>query len=333
VLRLLRCYLVSVAALRQIAHSPDASSVEFGNPLDSSLLGRRRPVSPFSQGTYQSMTVSSCPSMPSNVTWKAPASPGSGGQSRSRSVTGFSEIDFAVSGLPSQVRNGLDRPSMHTRNDGNMSSSDLYEVSQQLNRSGSLLGSRSLRSPALPDSPLFESAAQSTGALTLSKRGQLSSLGNDVGSLPPGNAGSRSSTSTPTQYLSRSSASPAFSNYNPGRSSWRSSQQAASPFSLNQSQTLVLSPLANFSRSSLESAGSSYHTVMPRSWIMGLATEGYSVRVPAECSYPAPCVVGTVCRCTHCCTHAHTLKALSIVFGDVFTYSLLNMYLRILGNG
>jgi hypothetical protein len=242
------------------SHSPDASSVEFGNPIDSSLLGRRRPVSPFSQGTYQSMTVSSRPSTPSNVTWKAPASPGSGGQSRSGSVMGFSEIDFAVSGLPSQVRNGLDRPSMHTRNDSNMSSSDLYEVSQQLNRSGSLLGSRSLRSPALPDSPLFESAAQSTGALTLSKRGQLSSLGNDVGSSPPGNAGSRSSTSTPTQYPSRSSASPAFSDYDPSRSSRRGSRQAASPFALNQSQTLVLSPLANSSRSSLESAGSSYHT-------------------------------------------------------------------------
>ena len=237
------------------SHSPDASSVEFGNPLDSSLLGRRRPVSPYSQGTYQSMTVSSRPSTPSNVTWKAPASPG--GQSRSGSVMGFSEIDFAVSGLPSQVRNGFDRPSTHTRNDSNMSSSDLNEVTQ-LNRSGSLLGSRSLRSPALPDSPVYESAAQNTGAFTLSKRAQPLSLGNDINSSPSGNAALRSS--TPTQYSSRSSVSPAFSDYEPRSSRRGSRQAAASSFTLNQSQTLVLSPLANSSRSSLESAGSSYHT-------------------------------------------------------------------------
>jgi serine/arginine repetitive matrix protein 2 len=234
------------------SHSPDSPSVEFGNPLDSSLLGRRRPVSPFSQGTYQSMTVSSRPSTPSNVTWKAPASPG--GQSRSGSVMGYSEIDFAVSGLPSQVRNGLDRPN-HTRNDSNMSSSDLYEVAQ-LNRSGSVLGSRSLRSPALPDSPVYESAPPSTGTFTSSKRGQQS-MGNDISSSPPGNAALRSS--TPTQYSSRSSVSPAFSDYEPRSSRRGSRQAAASSFTLNQSQ-LVLSPLANSSRSSLESAGSSYHT-------------------------------------------------------------------------
>ena len=237
------------------SQSPDGPSVEFGKPLDSSVLGRRRPVSPFSQGTYQSMTVSSRPSTPSNVTWKAPASPG--GQSRSGSVMDFSEIDFAVSGLPLQVRNGYDRPSVHTRTDSNMSSSDLYEVAQ-LSRSGSLLGGRSLRSPPLPDSPLFESAPQSTGAFTSSKRGQPSSASNDIGSSPPGSAGLRSP--TPTQYPSRSSTPPAFSEPDLSRSSRRGSHQAmASPFSLNQSQ-LVLSPLANSSRSSLESAGSSYHT-------------------------------------------------------------------------
>jgi serine/arginine repetitive matrix protein 2 len=239
------------------SQSPDGPSVEFGRPLDSSVLGRRRPVSPYSQGTYQSMTVSSRPSTPSNVTWKAPASPGSGGQSRSGSVMDFSEIDFAVSGLPSQVRNGFDRPSVHTRNDSNMSSSDLYEVAQ-LSRSGSLLGGRSLRSPPLPDSPLFESAAQSTGAFTSIKRGQPSSAGNDIGSSPPGSAALRSP--TPTQYPSRSSTPPAFSEPDLSRGSRRGSHQAmTSPFTLNQSQ-LVLSPLANSSRSSLESAGSSYHT-------------------------------------------------------------------------
>ncbi|KAI0290518.1 hypothetical protein BC826DRAFT_1026970 [Russula brevipes] len=238
------------------SHTPDGQSVEFGNPHDSSLLGRRRPASPFSQGMYQSMTVSSRPSTPSNVTWKTPSSPGGG--SRSGSVMGFSELDFAVAGLPSQFRNGFDRPSMHARNDSNMSSSDLHEVAQ-LNRSGSLMGSRSMRSPALPDSPVLETAPQSIGVFTLSKRGQLSSPGSDIGSSSLGSAALRSS--TPTQYPPYSSTSPAFSDYDLSRSSRRGSRQAtASPFALSQSQTLVLSPLANSSRSSLESAGSSYHT-------------------------------------------------------------------------
>ncbi|KAI0253857.1 hypothetical protein BJV78DRAFT_134414 [Lactifluus subvellereus] len=242
------------------SHTPDVTSVEFGNPLDSSLLGRRRPVSPFSPGTYQSMTVSSRPSTPSNVTWKAPSTPGggsAGGGSRSGSAAGFSELDFAVSGLPSPVRNGFDRPSMHTRSD---SSNDPLEVAQ-LSRSGSSLGGRSLRSPALPDSPLLENSAHSIsmGAFTLSKRNQPPSPSNDLSSSTLANAGLRSS--TPTQHPPRSSSSPVFSDYDVGRNSRRGSRQtAASPFTLNQSQTLVLSPIANSSRSSLESAGSSYHT-------------------------------------------------------------------------
>jgi serine/arginine repetitive matrix protein 2 len=245
------------------SHTPDVTSVEFGNPLDSSLLGRRRPVSPFSPGTYQSMTVSSRPSTPSNVTWKAPSTPGSGsagGHSRSGSAVGFSELDFAVSGLPSPVRNGFDRPSMRTRSDSDMSSNDPLGLAQ-LNRSGSLLGSRSLQSPALPDSPVLENPSHSIsiGALTLSKRSQHTSLSNDLSSSPVANAGLRSS--TPTQYPPRSPASPTSPEHDVGRSLRRGSRQAtASPFTLNQSQTLVLSPIANSSRSSLESAGSSYHT-------------------------------------------------------------------------
>jgi serine/arginine repetitive matrix protein 2 len=242
------------------SRTPDVTSIEFGNPVDSSLLGRRRPVSPFSSGTYQSMTVSSRPSTPSNVTWKAPSTPGSGGgHSRSGSAVGFSELDFAVSALPSPVRNGFDRPSMHTRSDSNMSANDPLGISQ-LGRSGSVLGSRSLRSPALPDSPVLEQHnISSIGALTLPRRSQPSSNDNDLTSSPLANAGLRSS--TPTQYPPRSSASPAFSEHEAGRSSRRGSRQTtASPFTLNQSQTLILSPIANSSRSSLESAGSSYHT-------------------------------------------------------------------------
>ncbi|KAI0303486.1 hypothetical protein B0F90DRAFT_1711422 [Multifurca ochricompacta] len=241
------------------SHTPDNPTVEFGNPLDSSLLGRRRPVSPFSSGTYQSMTVSSRPSTPSSVTWKAPLAPGNGstgGHSRSGSAVGFFESDLTTSGLPSQLRNGFDKPSSHTRNDSTMSSNDLHEVAQ-LNRSGSLLGNRSLRSPALPDSPVLENATQSV--FTLPRRGQASPQNNDLSSSPLSNTALRSS--TPTQYPPRSPASPAFSEHDVGRNSRRGSRQAtASPFTRNHSQTMVLSPLANSSRSSLESAGSSYHT-------------------------------------------------------------------------
>jgi hypothetical protein len=48
------------------SQSPDGPSVEFGRPLDSTVVGRRRPVSPFSPGTYQSMTVSSPTFSPSD---------------------------------------------------------------------------------------------------------------------------------------------------------------------------------------------------------------------------------------------------------------------------
>jgi hypothetical protein len=113
------------------------------------------------------------------------------------------------------------------------------------------------RSPAPEHASSLESISvsgcvdgmQSTGVFTLSKRGQP---GSDIGSSPPGNAALRSS--TPTQY-------PSFSDHDPSRSLRRGSHQAAaSPFTLNHSQTLVPSPVANSSRSSLESAGSSYHT-------------------------------------------------------------------------
>lgn len=243
------------------SRTPDGPSVEFGNPIDSSLLGRRRPVSPFSQGTYQSMTMSSRPSTPSNVTWKASSTPGNGsaGGSRSGSAMGFSELDFSsASGLPSPLRNGFDRVSTHKRNDSNMSSNDLHEFAQ-LNRSGSLLGNRSLRSPALPDSPSLENGSQSLGTFSSSKRGQPSAPSNDPGSSPLTNATLRSS--TPTQYALRSSSSPAFFEHDVGRHSRRGSRQAtASPFAPNQSQIQILSPIANSSRSSLESVGSSYHT-------------------------------------------------------------------------
>ncbi|KAI0259943.1 hypothetical protein BC834DRAFT_590323 [Gloeopeniophorella convolvens] len=243
------------------SRTPDDPFVEFGNPLDSSILGRRRPVSPLSPSTFQSMTVSSRPSTPSNVTWKSPSTPGNGsagGHSRSGSAVDFAETDFPPSGLPLQARNGAGGHSKHTRNDSVVSSNDLHDVAQ-FDRSGSALGTRSLRSPALPDSPVLENPAHSIGSLSSPRRGHTPQSSNDFGSSASSSRVLRSP--TPTQYAPRSPASATFSENDVGRNSRRGSRQAtASPFVLNQSQGLILSPIANSSRSSIESAGSSYHT-------------------------------------------------------------------------
>jgi hypothetical protein len=69
---------------------------------------------------------------------------------------------------------------------------------------------------------------------------------------------------TPTQNVPRSPTSPAFSNFDltSKNGSRRSSKQNApsSPFSHSLFHPLIFSPIANSSRSSLESAGSSYHS-------------------------------------------------------------------------
>ncbi|PFH52425.1 hypothetical protein AMATHDRAFT_84522 [Amanita thiersii Skay4041] len=54
--------------------TPDNSSragdpIEFNSPLSSSIMSKRRPASPLSNGTFQSMSVSSRPSTPSNIVW------------------------------------------------------------------------------------------------------------------------------------------------------------------------------------------------------------------------------------------------------------------------
>jgi serine/arginine repetitive matrix protein 2 len=253
----------------------DDSFFDFGTPLDSSVLGARlRPVSPAFPGTYQPMAVpggtpgSSRPSTPSNVTWKIP------------------------SGLPSHSNNG------HVRTGSAISSHDLMSQLdssfQSLRRSGSLphqnrgrydsisdsmnglvlertispvSGGGSLRSPPLPDSPFIDASTSYT-ALTMNsstERPPSASSGLDLSSSSAFvNRPLRSP--TPTSYPPLSPTSPAFSEFD--RSSSRANsrngqyamrQTAPSPFALSQSHVL-LSPSANSSRSSLESAGSSYHS-------------------------------------------------------------------------
>ncbi|KAJ7694217.1 hypothetical protein B0H17DRAFT_1168683 [Mycena rosella] len=179
-------------------------SGDFEGPLNSSILGRRRPASPLSGTAYQPMAVSARPGTPSNVTWTA----GTNGNSKhSRDASWISDSS------------------------GNSEQS----------------ASRSLRSPALPDSPLIGPA-----------RPRLNLRDPSMNT----NRGLRSP--TPTQVAGRSPPAGTSLNFdtNSKNGSRRSSKQnpPSSPFSLGSFQPLVFSPIANSSRSSLESAGSSYHS-------------------------------------------------------------------------
>ncbi|KAJ7172629.1 hypothetical protein C8R46DRAFT_1086659 [Mycena filopes] len=201
-------------------------SGDFEGPLNSSILGgRRRPASPLSAPAYQSMTVPARPGTPSNVTWTAVSNGNSKGHSRDASWMSDSSAEQSPT--------------------------------------------RSLRSPALPDSPLispghntmnsFSSSFSSTSSFE-SPRPMSSISGVDIGS-PVMGANRIVRSPTPTQLAGRSPTTGTFeiSSKNGSR---RSSRQNApsSPFTLGPYPPLVFSPIASSSRSSLESAGSSYHS-------------------------------------------------------------------------
>ncbi|KAF8212393.1 hypothetical protein K438DRAFT_1806447 [Mycena galopus ATCC 62051] len=204
-------------------------SGDFEGPQNSSILGRRRPASPLSGTAYQPMAVSARPGTPSNVTWTAGPNGNSKGHNRDASWISDSS--------------------------GNSEQS----------------ASRSLRSPALPDSPLigpghstmnsFSSNFSSTSSFE-SPRPMSSISGIDIGS-PVGTSRVLRSP-TPTQVAGRSPTAGSLSNFDISskNGSRRSSKQNApsTPFTLNPFQPLVFSPIANSSRSSLESVGSSYHS-------------------------------------------------------------------------
>ncbi|KAF7338419.1 hypothetical protein MVEN_02067700 [Mycena venus] len=210
-----------------------AFSGDFEGSLNSSILGRRaRPASPLSGTAYQPMAVSARPGTPSNVTWTA-------------------------------APNGNSKPMGHNRDPSWISDSSGNSEQSQ---------TRSLRSPALPDSPLigpghstmnsFSSSFSSTSSFE-SPRPMSSISGVDIGSPVMGtNRVLRSP--TPTQVAGRSPTSGSLSNFelSSKNGSRRSSKQntPSTPFTLGPFQSLVFSPIANSSRSSLESAGSSYHS-------------------------------------------------------------------------
>lgn len=219
-------------------YTPDDShrsgdATELDSSLSSSILGRRRPGSPLSTQPYQPMTVStrpsSRPSTPSNVIWGT------------------------------NPNNGHKNHSLHSRNnswvvDGMLNTSDIFGTSTAQQPS-----SRSLRSPP-PDSQTTE---PSQGVPTsISPQAYIPET--DFGS-PILAAMLAPRSGTPTQIARRSPISPAFPNFElTSRSaSSRPSKQnpPSSPFNVGSFSSLGFSPRANSSRSSLDSAGSSF-----RSW-------------------------------------------------------------------
>ncbi|KAF8803510.1 hypothetical protein BYT27DRAFT_7303490 [Phlegmacium glaucopus] len=218
-------------------YTPDDSNrsgdaIEFDSPLNSSLLGRRRPASPLSGQPYQPMAVSSRPSSrpstPSNVIW-----------------------------APNPNNGHKNNDSMHSRNNS-------WTVDGVLNSSSDVFGNstiqpspRSVRSP--PPNSRTTDPSQDV-ATAISPQAYIPEA--DFGS-PLLAAMYAPRSGTPTQTAQRSPISPAFPNFEmTSRSASRrsSKQNSPSPFNIGTFPSLGFSPLANSSRSSLDSASSSFHS-------------------------------------------------------------------------
>ncbi|KAF8911121.1 hypothetical protein CPB84DRAFT_1763367 [Gymnopilus junonius] len=231
----------------------NGESNDFENSL-SSISGRRRPASPLSGPPYQPMAVNntnrppSRPTTPSNVIWTPNANHRSSQSGHSRNNSWTTTLEAGVS-----------------------SNSDYHASISGHNR----IPSRSLKSPPLPDSPTLDFtqgapfAVPSAGSPSFNDQTTGSSeqphafiLAVELGSplmnaIPPRSA-------TPTQAAQRSPISPTFSSFDlsPKNGSRRSSRQnpPSSPFNINPFPSLGLAQRANSSRSSLDSAGSSFHS-------------------------------------------------------------------------
>ncbi|CCM03696.1 uncharacterized protein FIBRA_05842 [Fibroporia radiculosa] len=203
---------------------------------DSPSQARRRPFSPLSSPTYQSLAgVPARPVTPSNVTWNTSSSPASGkAVGRNGSVSG------------------------HSRN---ASTTSITEVTtDSLERARSM--SRSHRSPTFPDSSWIDLGLNGDGTDS-EYRPSSAMSGTDLGSpVQMSNRPLRSPTPTHNRQKSPTAAGfPEYITTNGESASRRSSKQNHhSSFSLGSSHALLLSPIANSSRSSMESVGSSYHS-------------------------------------------------------------------------
>ncbi|ESK96909.1 hypothetical protein Moror_6487 [Moniliophthora roreri MCA 2997] len=202
----------------------------------------RRPSSPLSGQPHQPMSIPQRPSTPSNVTWTVPAS-----------------------------KHSPQKPTPHSRNGSWFSDSGAGSIDTHGSYENSKSSSRSLRSPALPDSPVMGHSTMMSVSSTFSANADIRPI-SPVSGLGPSqsfsavSSGSRAIRSTtPTQAPSRSPTSPTFSSFDASTSkhgSRRSSKQnsVSSPFSLTAFNPVVFHPIASSSRSSLESMGSSYHS-------------------------------------------------------------------------
>lgn len=231
-----------------LRRSGGGDAIEFESPSNSTLLARRRPISPLSNlaasasaGTATASATSSRPSTPSNVIWQP-----------------------SLSGSMGSVK------PTHIRNDSWTSDTSASEVVVVAN--ARQVPQRNARSPPLPDSPIagqpnFTSIGAARVATPPPDRAQAMANGVSTGN-GSGNdvfSSNRSQRSpTPTQNTPRSPSSPAFgfAMDRNGGSRRSSRQQTASPWGFTSSSYTppMLNLFGNSSRTSIASGGSSYHS-------------------------------------------------------------------------
>jgi hypothetical protein len=207
--------------------------------LSSSILGRRRPASPLAGPVYQPMAVSSRPGTPSNVTWNT-------------STTSFSSNAPKTHGRNESADSGRSRSGSLSIDDGPVA-----------DRSKPTAG-RSLRSQT--DSPMVD-RGQPTLASAFGWDSEPS-MNRTPAVIPSPELGTpmvmtNRTVHSPTPTQGRSP--PALSATNDLASNVtgrRTSRQNApsSPFNLGSAHQLSFSPRPISSRSSVASAGSSYHS-------------------------------------------------------------------------
>ncbi|EKM55914.1 uncharacterized protein PHACADRAFT_209427 [Phanerochaete carnosa HHB-10118-sp] len=228
---------------------------------------RRRPISPLSSSPYQPLPIaavssaSSRPSTPSNVTWLSPSTP---------------------DGTRGHVRNGFGSTSTsgRSRSGSSVSITDAVASSYEADRTEPSGSSRSTtsatttrpsRTPDISDSQpnWYNNRSQSSASVNGTQDYRSPSAMSST--IDPGSPTRPFRSPTPNHSLQNLAASPTASSFNESNgyangsgfssSSRRTSRQNAhSSFTLSPGHALLLSPLGNSSRSSLESGGSSYHS-------------------------------------------------------------------------
>ena len=206
--------------------------------LSSSIPSRRRPASPLAGPAYQPMAVSSRPGTPSNVTWNTTTN------------------SFNSDVVKTHERN----ESGESGRSGGSSSMDENSVAV-IDRSKSIAG-RSLRSP----DPHMIDHGQPTTTSSFGWDSEPSMnrtpavIPNIELAVPTVTANSTVHSPTPTQNRSPPSLSVGNDLSSNVASRRTSRQNTPSSFNLGPTHPLNFSPLPNSSRSSVASAGSSYHS-------------------------------------------------------------------------